>query len=76
VEKLFIVPLKVPLALNDAGKLMELGIVSLGVTSFAVAFYQNQALVSGGNGSTAHCCLPMTLLGSGFLQLPNILPFT
>jgi hypothetical protein len=24
VEKLFIVPLKVPLALNDAGKLMEL----------------------------------------------------
>jgi hypothetical protein len=25
VEKLFIVPLKVPVALNDAGKLMELG---------------------------------------------------
>jgi hypothetical protein len=30
VAKLFIVPLKVPVALNDAGKLMELDIVSLG----------------------------------------------
>jgi hypothetical protein len=76
VEKLFIVPLKVPLALNDAGKLMELGIVSLGVTSFAVAFYQNQALVSGGNGSTAHCCFAYDLARIGFRSIANILPFT
>jgi hypothetical protein len=85
VEKLFIVPLKVPLALNDAGKLMEFRIVSLGrksLTSFAVdtsSLYQNQNTLSVSGKPVMDplptiVVLPMPLLylGSGFRSICQI----